>query len=242
MEKSGQQNVIESDFTVRELVPLAARAYALRLNRASGDHFDYTAGQFALVGVRDKETNARHRRPLSFTSIPADRDVLEFGYEKRGYFTQALSKLVPGDAVSLRAPMGFFTVPEKADPLVMLAGGTGISPVLGMLRDCDARRRPNAVSVIYSCRSVDDLMFRSEITALAARHEDWDLRYTITHGVPEEGMEVGRIDASRIAQLVPDPKQPLYFLAGPPAMVQDLIRALVGLGVERDRILTEQYE
>lgn len=230
-------------YTVSALIPLASQAYALQLDRKSGPAFLYQAGQFAMVTVRDRDSGEEHKKALSFSSSPAHADMLEFGFERRGFFTQALSKLQPGDTVTLRAPLGYFTLPENEQgPLVMLAGGTGISPVLGILRDMVAMGRTNSVQVLYGSRSAGDILFRGELDRLTQDHAGINVRYTISNGDPEPEMLRGRMTPEMLQQLIPDMTKPLYFLSGPPGMVQDLIKILVVQGVDRDRILTEQYD
>lgn len=234
---------VTAPFVVRQLVQLCPNAFALRLERKSAAPFDYAAGQFAMVTVKERTTGAEYKKALSFSSTPTDPDVLEFGFEKRGFFTQALTTLRPGDTVTLRAPLGFFVCPpDIAGPLVMLAGGTGISPLLGILRNLHYTNRTNPVTLLYSSRNAEDYLFHSELEQLFSVHENWTLRFTVTQGAPREGMLTGRIGIPMLRTLVDDFIPPLYFLCGPPAMVQELIKALTASGVDRERILTEQYE
>ncbi|MFA6512008.1 MAG: FAD-dependent oxidoreductase [Patescibacteria group bacterium] len=234
---------VTASYTVSNTVQLASNGFALRLDRKSGKRFAYNAGQFAMVTVTDKDTGEQRTKPLSFSSTPTDPDMLEFGYEKRGYFTQALSKLKAGDVVTLRAPLGFFTYPDtEAGPLVLLAGGTGIAPIMGMLRSFHYNKKENPVTLLYSCRAEEDFLFRSEIEQLFSVHDHWTLHLTVTQGDAKEGVMQGRLTPETARRYHKRLTDPLYFLCGPPAMIQDLIKALTIEGVDRDRILTEQYE
>jgi ferredoxin-NADP reductase len=237
---------IEAAFTVDELLPHQDGYFSLRLDRTSGPAFPYAAGQFALVTVADKESGATHKKALSFSSAPQDEKTLEFTFERRGYFTQALTKLAPGDSITLRAPMGFFTLPaEKTEHFVFLSGGTGIAPILGLLRDLHGAGGAAPLLMIHSVRGPDALVFQEEFDALRAQYPHWDIRFTLTRAAEAPTaphVRTGRISADMITAAVPDLARSLYYLCGPPLMVQDLIKILVELGVSRDRILTEQYE
>jgi ferredoxin-NADP reductase len=127
---------------------------------------------------------------------------------------------------------------------VFLAGGVGITPMLSMLRTLADRGDTREHLLLVSGRTVQDLLYRTEIARLSRR-----LSLTVVEAVdqPPEGWAgvVGRIDADVLAGVLPPPrlrKRLHYFLCGPPPMVAGLAATLRGLGVPVTRIHTELFD
>ncbi len=154
-----------------------------------------------------------------------------------------VGELGPGDQIELRGPIGGYFVWEEAfgGPLVLVAGGSGIVPLRAMLRHWAAGPRDTAVSLLYSSRSLTDVIYREELSRL----EDGNLnvRLALTREWPPDWSgHRGRIDKQFLAEVVPEPaQQPLVYACGPTSFVEHVAQALVELGHDPGGIRTERF-
>jgi ferredoxin-NADP reductase len=227
---------------VRDVLAATARAQIVRID-LQGEAFPYIAGQAVWVGAAGSE----QRRPYSLADSPehAERDgVLELlvGIDVDAAAGGLHLTLQPGTRVDIEGPVGRFTFPEH--PLerrfLFIAGGTGIAPLRAMLRH--ALTVPHdAIGCLFSARTPGDFAYKDELRALAARGEiELELRVTRdTAGVDWSGTR-GRLALNDLAPLVHD-RATLCFVCGPPALVDEIPRALETLGVSRERIRREEW-
>lgn len=226
---------------IRDVHASTPRARVVRLS-LGGTAFHYLPGQAVLVGAQGHH----HRRPYSLADAPeraAEADCLELlvGVDASGEAGPHLP-LTPGTLVDIEGPLGRFTFPEKPAErrFLFIAGGTGISPLRAMLRRAlDVPYRQ--IGLLYSARTPDEFAYEDELRALADRG-DIELQLRVTRdaaGSERGGTHRGRLAANDLAPLVHG-QETLCFVCGPPALVEDIPRALQELGVPRERIRTEE--
>lgn len=231
---------------VRSLVAATPRTRILRLDLNDAP-FVFRAGQAALIGLHGQP----QRRPYSIASSPEDavRHMrLEFllKVDDAGYAGPHLPQLDRGARIELEGPFGSFTLPERNDcgGYFFIAGGTGLSPLRSMMRHLIASGDRRPISVLYSARTPDEFAYKPELQRLARRNLI-SVTLTVTGEMREDGGDVwrgerGRISASRLAQALPSP-DPLCFICGPPALVEDVPPLLLQLGVQSPRIRVEEW-
>lgn len=118
-----------------------------------------------------------------------------------------------GDVLFLDPPSGDFTLPEHtAEPLLLIAGGSGITPLLSMIRTLAQAENPPSVHLIYSARSLDDMVALAELRAYA------DTKPWFTLTAWESGIR-GRIDQPSLALIEPDWQQSIAYVCGPAPML-----------------------
>jgi len=155
--------------------------------------------------------------------------------------------LGPGDGLELRGPIGGYFVWDVRDggPLLLVAGGSGIVPLMAMLRhharaDASAPRVP--VRLLYSARSWEDVIYRDELARLSERPEV-EVMYTLTRDAP--GGWAGprrRIDRAMLESVSWAPaERPLAFVCGPTPLVESVATLLVELGHDPSRVRTERF-
>ncbi|AXA53306.1 pyridoxamine 5'-phosphate oxidase family protein [Pseudomonas thivervalensis] len=211
----------------------------------------FEAGQHLPVRIQLEGQNAPSIRTYSVSSAPSD-DFLRISVKRDGSVSSHLHEQVRAlHEIEARAPQGHFTVqPTERRPLVLLAAGVGITPLLSMLREVVyqgqriSRMRP--VWLVQSARSVADLAFREEIDELAARAGD-KLRVVrmvsqpSTEGEGAEGYDLaGRIDVELLKKLLPLNDYDFY-LCGPGSFTQALYDGLRKLRIPDDRIHAETF-
>ncbi|MGI8448281.1 MAG: 1,2-phenylacetyl-CoA epoxidase subunit PaaE [Streptosporangiaceae bacterium] len=153
----------------------------------------------------------------------------------------------PGDIVDVQAPSGAFT-PDLSSPghHVLIAAGSGITPVLSIAGSVLAAHPGSAVTLIYGNRRSDSVMFTEEIADLK---DTYPARLCLVHVLSREPQEVelfdGRLDSGKLRSLLPVtvavPAVDHWWLCGPLGMVTGAIEVLTGLGVPRDRVHRELF-
>jgi ferredoxin-NADP reductase len=153
-------------------------------------------------------------------------------------------ELRPGDELELRGPIGGFFVWEESlgGPLMLVAGGSGVVPLRAMLRHWSAGPRDIQARLLYSARTLDEVIYRNELTELAGA-QGVDVHITLTREWPADWAGGrGRVDRALLEQTVWAPDQePLVYVCGPTGFVETVAQALVDLGHEISRIRTERF-
>jgi ferredoxin-NADP reductase len=156
-----------------------------------------------------------------------------------------VDELRPGDVIELRGPIGGYFVWEApiGGPLLLVAGGSGIVPLMAMLRHRAASGSTEPGRLIYSSRSFEDIIFREELERLTARSDGVEVIHTLTRSQPPGWNGYARrIDAQMLADTAfPPASRPVTYICGPTSFVEAASRALVLLGHEAKRIRTERF-
>ena len=128
-------------------------------------------------------------------------------------------------------------------PLFLVAGGSGIAPLIAMLRHRAAAKSKTPALLLYSSRTFEDIIYRDELDQMAARNDGLTLVYALTRRQPP-GWTGGsrRIDRSMLATVgVPAKARPKIFICGPTSLVKSAAQSLLELGYERNLIKTERF-
>jgi ferredoxin-NADP reductase len=146
-----------------------------------------------------------------------------------------VGELQHGDSFELRGPIGgwFAWDPSEGGPLLLVGGGSGVVPLRSMLR---ARPADVPVQLIYSARTLEDVIYRRELEALGD-----DVVLTLTREL-RDGFHAGRVDADLLREAgFPPEREPRIFVCGPTPFVESVASELVGLGHAPDRVKTERF-
>jgi ferredoxin-NADP reductase len=233
----------QTKFLVREDV--AEGTAAFRFERPAG--FDFKPGQSVnLTLLEPSETDARGpSRTFSIASAPHEGSVQIATRLRDTAFKRTLGALAAGAPVRLRGPMGNFTLPDDPErPVVMLAGGIGITPFMSMLRHAERAKLPGARTLLYSNRRPEDAPFIDELAGLAARDPRLKLVATMTEmdksARPWSG-ERTLLDAAFLERHLARGASPVYYLAGPPGLVAALGKLLKEASVQESDIRTDEF-
>lgn len=210
-----------------------------------GTGFRYLSNQairLALPGVEDPWGAVR---TFSLSSSPSEEALLSVTCKISDTpFKQALARMEPGSTAHVYGPIGRFLL-DTTRPGVFLAGGIGITPFRGMLRYAADTGVRAPMTLLYSARVPEELVFRSELDRIARSRPNIRVHYSVTRpgesASPWRG-RVGRIDREWIATLGAPSARPRYYIAGLPEMVEATVAALnVGLSVPLDDIDYELF-
>ena len=222
---------------VVELVTENARTKSIVLDAT--DWPGHLAGQHVDVRLT-AEDGYQAQRSYSIASAPEDDHLiltverLDDG-EVSPYLTQTLQ---PGDDLELRGPIGgyFAWRASLGGPLLLVAGGSGVVPMRAMLRHHRATGSDVPARLLYSARTRADLIYPAEL-------EDYDTTITLTREQPQGwNGRTRRIDRDLLAEAGwPAAERPLIYACGPTGFVEAVADALVALGHDPNRILTERF-
>lgn len=177
------------------------------------------------------------------SSAPDVRGYFEISVKRQGLVSSALHATArPGALLSVRSPNGAFKYPAADDrPIVLIAGGVGITPLMSMLRHAVHAEPARPVTLLYSARTEADFAFRDELAALSRRHPQIRVHLASSRASSPD-VYPGRIDAELIREMVPDAPSSVCFVCGPAAMIDNTKAALSGLGVPAAQIRHEVFE
>ena len=228
---------------VVELVDETARARSIVLD--APDWAGHRAGQHVDVRLT-AEDGYQAQRSYSIASAPEDGQlVLTVELLDDGEVSPYLvGELRPGDELELRGPIGGYFVWESAfgGPLLLLAGGSGIVPLRSMLRHRAAARSTVPTRLLYSSRTLDDVIYREELVH-GGEDDGVDVHLTLTRAWPEGWTGFRRrIDPELLAEVAfPPDQEPLVYVCGPTSFVETAAASLVELGHDPARIRTERF-
>jgi ferredoxin-NADP reductase len=214
---------------------------------AKPEGFKFEAGQSMNVSlIEPPETDAKgNARTFSIVSAPHETELVVATRMRDTAFKRVLKAMPAGGRVSLRGPAGKFTL-DGADtrPAVFLAGGIGITPFVSMLRHAAHTRLARDLWLFYSNRRPEDAAFLEELAALPKRNARCRFVGTMVEmdksSRPWSG-ETGFIDRAMLERHLKGLSAYVYYVAGPPGLVEAMQKMLIGAGVAQDAIRTDEF-
>jgi ferredoxin-NADP reductase len=228
--------------TVVETIPETVAAVTLRLDVP--DWPGHHAGQHLDVRLT-AEDGYSTERSYSIASAPGSRFLeltivrLDDG-EVSPYLTTVVEA---GDQLELRGPIGgyFIWEPDDTRPVLLVGGGSGVVPLMAMLRHHRAIDHQGAMHLVYSARTPNELLYRDELSELSGGHRA--VTITLTRATSSEWSgRHGRVDSAVLAEVGwPPSVEPRCFVCGPTPFVEAAADALAAVGHQPARIRTERF-
>ena len=149
-----------------------------------------------------------------------------------------------GDTIELRGPFGghFVWEPEDGGPLLLLGGGSGVVPLMSMLRERAAKGSDVPALLLFSSRRWENVIFRDELLALAARNDGFQLALALTRDRPRRPRPGRRVGADMVAELVrrlPGSPPDIFFVCGGNPFVEAVSQGALAASLDRSLIRTE---
>ncbi len=234
--------LLRRPWVVHTVTAERGQAWTLRLRPVGHSGMRFLPGQFAWLTLR-RTPFVIEDHPFSFSSSAEDEEGVAFTIKACGDFTRAVGAVEAGTPAYIEGPHGAFSIDRyPGRGCVFVAGGVGITPVISMLRTLADRGDTRPQLLVYGARTWDDVTFREEIEALRDR---LDLRvvYVLSAAPPDWQGARGRITTGLLAGLLPeDGAEYLYFVCGPPPMMDAVERSLRRAGVPWPNIYTERFD
>jgi ferredoxin-NADP reductase len=229
---------------VLESHPETPRAKSLFLDVPGWE--GHKAGQHLDIRLT-AEDGYQAQRSYSIASAPEEEHLalcverVEDG-EVSPYLTDELRV---GDPLELRGPIGgwFTWQATEGGPLFLVGGGSGIAPLMAMIRHRAAAKSDAFCRLLYSSRSRQETIYAKELERLAANDASLEVTHTLTRSQPPGWRGyTRRIDQEMLEEVAPPPKErPLAFICGPTPLVETVATALVELGHDPSRLKTERF-
>jgi ferredoxin-NADP reductase len=176
------------------------------------DAMRFWPGQYATLAIQTYG-HWSPTRCLSLTNVSNGEGVLEFGFRVTGNFTRALAESRPGYEVRVQGPYGDFVLPDHT-PVVMIAGGIGITPFMSMLRTTAVTNSQQQLTLLFSARSSNDIPYEAEIRELTSRNPN--IRAYFFVGNPDADPQryiAGKISQDHLSKVAVDLKDQLYYIS-----------------------------
>jgi len=235
------QKIQEYILRISEIIDETPSVKVFRVDSRSNSDINFYPGQFFMISFID-DPEIKSSRAYSIASSPSNKDYLEIALDRIGPFTTKLFQMKAGDPLKFKGPYGkFYFNEEIKNNLILIAGGTGITPLIGIARYCSDKNLSNKIKFIYSVKTPNDIIYKDELARIKKSNINFDYVVTVTR--PEEHHKwsgrKGRIDSGLLKENVGGIKQSIYFLCGPKEFVHSIIEMLESLGVNREQIKTD---
>ena len=188
------------------------------------------------------------QRSYSIASAPENEGAIDLTIEllEGGEVSPFFHEVVEvGDSIEARGPIGgpFAWTANQGGPLLLIGGGTGIVPLMSMLRHQAATAPGLPALLLYSSRSYEDIIYRSELEAMESRGDGPTILHTLTRSRPDDWKGYGRrIDQEMLGEAMQVLGQPAHaYVCGSTPFVESAANALVETGVPPDRVRTERF-
>lgn len=233
-------------FTVLNCYHETPDTKTFRLAKASGGPVDFSPGQYMTltVVIEGKE----YKRSYSLASTPAYPDIIEITVKRDpngGLVSNWLIDYVnTGDTLSLKGPFGKFTCAEQTpDKILFLAAGSGVVPIMSMLRWLAETEKQADIALLLSFRTLEDIIYRHELELIATRHRNIKLHLTLTKNPTDMPWNelTGRINTAMLAALFTDIAERAVYLCGPDAFMADCRHSLQALGHPPELLFYESF-
>ncbi|MBI4020464.1 MAG: hypothetical protein HY367_03965 [Candidatus Aenigmarchaeota archaeon] len=214
----------------------------------NGQPFDFQPGQFVMLAMEDYplwQDKAKLKwTSMSIASTPLEKEYLEFCMTIKS--TPGFSKHV-GDTINVGVPMlvkgpyGRFILDQGAGRIAFIATGSGIAPIMGMIRTLAAIGYEKPFDLYYGFRNSNQFLYREELLSIVKSHPNFKIHTTISrddpswkgrHGYVQTLIEPAGFDGINETQ---------FYICGNPAMVDDIKKLLAAKGAKPEQVRTEQW-
>ena len=239
--------VKNNPYEVTEIIKETKAYWTLNLKSKNGKPMEFKPGQYSYLSFISQEIS-KEFHPFSFASSPAEKNIIRFTIKELGDYTRCIGKVKVGEIAYIEGPYGIFdALNSTAQELVFIAGGSGITPFLSMLRYMKDTNNTRKATLIWGIRYPHELFLKDEFEEMKKTNPNLVIIPVVSDDDNWEG-ECGFIDRDRLERLVPceDPNELIqkkdYYVCGPPLMVKIVRPALKSMGINKNkRIHIEKF-
>ena len=228
----------DAEITAVKKVSSRVRIFTIK----TPDDFDFAPGQFVIASVPgfNNENGLPVKRSYSIASAPLSKGSIELciSLAPDGKFSGKIRQMHAGDPVSIEGPFGSFRLSKPVPAnTAFIAGGTGISPLMSMIRSLYLEDHDKPLQLYYGIRSEEDFLYREELEAYA---ESKALKLVVAASEDENWKGEKGYISDVAGKLMSNLQAPVY-VCGPPAMLKPTMEKLKEKGFPDEQIIREQW-
>jgi ferredoxin-NADP reductase len=232
--------------TLESREEIAEGTMAFQFRKPKG--FEFIPGQaidLVLPGNATGENDQNVRHAFSIVSAPFEDQLVVATRMRDSVFKRALRSLAVGSPVTIDGPFGSLGLHnDRTRAGVFIAGGIGITPFVSMLRQANHEKLPHRLILLYSSRRPEDAAFLVDLQQLEEQNDHFRLVATMTDMHLSSRTwpnQTGMITADLVASVVGDLPKPIFYVVGPPGMVEAMRQTLHQGGIDNDDIRSEEF-
>ncbi len=230
-------------WTIHSVRPLGLKTWELTLEPKEHSGIAYMAGQFVWLNVGNSAFS-HHENPFSISSAPASGPQLQFVIKELGDFTRTVGQIKPSTTAYINGPHGNLIVSERSEPgIALIAGGVGIAPLIGILRQLKHENDQRPTVLVYGNRVEEQIVYGEELKVLA-QEQGTKVLHVVSE--PPDGWAgyTGMVSADLIRKIFNSPEMRawLFALCGPAAMMDAVEDTLIKIGVPSGQIISERFK
>jgi ferredoxin-NADP reductase len=232
-----------TEMTVQTVTIELSDCKTIRLEWPDAYDMDFKTGQFITCFWPDEPA---YKRAYSLSSCALDRGAYEFTVRRDGKMgTRLVDWIKPGQRLMVLPPVGkFLPVYEPDKRLICIAGGSGVAPFRGFVREATRRQLATKITVLYSVRTTNDIIFNEEFHQLELDNPNFDFYVTCTRLHPQDSWtgRRGRIDAAWVQEHIHELSNTFFYACGPNELVEFAERLVLNeLHVPKAQMRTEKW-
>ncbi len=208
---------------VTEIIKRSYNVKSFRFKKPEA--FDYKAGQYVTVTLNSN--GKKLSKAFTLSSSPTEKDHLEFTKKLTGHeFSNLLDAMVIGDTALISGPFGKMTFEGEYEKIALLSGGIGITPMISICKYCTDMKLSTNIMLICSDKAEKDMIFTEELEEMQKQNTNLTFFNTLTRA---SGNWTGcreRICESMIVRELPDYAERIFYVCGPPPMVDSMMEML----------------
>jgi len=203
----------------------------------------FKPGQYFVVTIKINGQEAT--KHFSFSISPTEKGYVEFTKRiTKSEFSQALDNIRVGDWARLKMPFGFFTFEGEYEKITFLVGGIGITAVRSICKYACDKKLPTDIVLLYGNRTERDIAFHEDFIRMEEENKKLRVVYTLTDPIEKTSWKgrIGFTTSEMIKQEIPDYAGRVFYICGPPKMV-DSLRSLLSdeLKLQREKVKWEHF-
>lgn len=231
-------------FLVERVTAESPSISTLELRPANGKNFTYDPGQFVFIKITDPAIS-KEEHPFSLTSQPANQQTITISVKKLGDWTEKVDEIKSGSTVSIDGPYGKFSPVnyDCSNGIVLIAGGIGITPMLGILRHFVKSDREQKIILFWSVKKTADLVYEKEFKRILAKMKNFSFIPVVSQD--DFNGERGRISKEMIVKYIEvkayDANKLQYFFCGPGSMWTVIEEILFAMKIKKKQMHRENF-
>jgi predicted ferric reductase len=226
---------------VESVTRLAARTWGMTLICSDPGRFDFRGGQFIWLTLAPNRPPF-HDHPFSIASAPAELPRLRLIVREAGDCTNRFGETKPGTRAAVDGPHGSFFLHGADKRVIMIAGGVGIAPLIGMLEEAASEGDGRSFQLLYAAQSPDEVAGIERLKELQVQL-DLSVRYLVDKGARAPVFLQGPVRPEHLKEaLGPSPRDTMAYVCGPPGMMENVADRLLALGVPASAIHYERFD